>query len=361
MPASALMLARGSGHSTSFILMPSFRHMEKANMKTAGAVVIVLIIVLLFSWQYIGSEEEKSPMEGEWKYASSEVLTVSSSPVGSAGDANSQNVKVVRNGGIITMSDADTSLDFAIVSDYEAISVDHGYNVQLYLHAGTLFFVQFNLVEIGETSVLTLGAHIYTRDGAYDPDEDDFDLDGTEEGVTADVYNIDNAKAGSELVSFAIDTESCRLAKMSVSIDGAEKGAVGFVKGIDDRYTIFCMTVDGIVFNQTYEYGFITSVTGVDSTLAVKYYVFDGDRYLAEDVYGLGKGTAIHYRDGHDITLDAHYDDGRLCSPRDDGSTYLFAVTAEGINGGGFALTPGDTVLVKVDGKLWVLDSGQII
>ncbi len=332
--------------------------MDSSNKKMAGAVIIVLIIVLLFSWQYIGQgEEESSPMEGEWILADSEIMTTSSAPTGSDGNEADKKVNVVRNGGIVTMSDSEASLTFALVSDYEAIAVDYGYNAQLHLSGGTLYLVLFNQVEVDGTSVVATIVSAFTRDGSYDPDMDDFNLEDTAQGTTADVYNANNVKTGLELVSFEIDTERGRIVSMIVSIDGEERKALGFIKGDEDRYTIFCITVDGIVFNLTFEDGFLLSFTGVDGGYETKYYVFDSAGRLKDDVYGLGQGTVIHYRDGTDVSFDTYYDGGRLCC-NSDGTEYLFAVSAEGIDGGAFALTPADSALVKVDGKLWMLNSG---
>ena len=355
------MLARGPGHLASFILSLSLPTMEKANMKTATAVVIVLIIVLLFSWQYIGQEEKESPLEGDWTLAGYKAFAITGSVAADASAEESLTAHVSVDGDVVTYVDDEDTIKFYLVSDHQAVSVDYGYNVQMYLHGETLYMIAFYQAEVAGISALSVVVTAFSEDGSYDIDDDPFEFDGTMQSVVADVYNGNNAVLESKILTFAVNEEGFRAAYLTVDLEDTATEALGFVMGDPDAYTIFCMTVDGTVFNLTVEEGVITTVTGAAGSFdAVQYYVYDRDGYLADDIYGLGSDSVIYRTNGYAIPVNGYYEDGRLCEKRTDGSSSLFAVTSQCTDGYGFALVAGGSIVVNADGKLWLINCEQI-
>ncbi len=336
--------------------------MDSSNKKTAGAVVIVLIIVLLFSWQYIGQEEKgSSPMEGEWTLASFKVFSIPGPDPTNASAMEAPAIDVSVDGDIVTVSDEEGAVKFCLVSDHHAVAIDYGYNDQLYLHGGMLYRAAFMQGEVMGVLFHTLVIKAYSQDGAYDSHDGMSVFDGTMQSIVAEVYNGDNAVLGSEIVTFAVNEEALRGARLMVDIGGTAAEALGFVMGEPDAYTIFCMTVDGTAFNLTVEDGAIMTFTGAAGSFdADQYYVYDRDGCLADDIYGLGSDTVIHRTDGYEMPVNAYYEDGRLCAKRADGSSSLFAVTAQCTDGCGYALVAGGSIVVNADGKLWLIDCDQI-
>ncbi len=355
------MLARGPGHLASFILSLSLPTMEKANMKTATAVVIVLIIVLLFSWQYIGQEEKESPLEGDWTLAGYKAFAITDIVAADASVEESFTAHVTVDGDVVTYVDDEDTVKFYAVSDHQAVSIDYGYNVQLYLHGETLYMVSFMQIEVAGVSAFSVVVMAFSEDGTYDIDDDPFEFDGTMQSVVAEVYNGNNAVVEEKILTFAVNEEGVRAAHLMVDLEDTATEALGFVMGDPDAYTIFCMTANGIVFNVTVEDGAIMTVTGATGSFdAVQYYVYDRDGYLADDIYGLSSSTVIYRTNGYEMPVNGFYEDGRLCEKRADGSSHLFAVTAQCTDGEGYALMSAGTILVNADGKLWMINCEQI-
>ncbi len=335
--------------------------MEKANKKTAGAVVIVLIIVLLFSWQYIGQEEKESPLEGEWTLAGSNTYAIMGAVSADASEEEPFIAHVTVDGDVVTYSDNEDTLKFYAVSDHQAVSIDYGYNVQMYLHGGMLYMATFFQAEVGGITALSVVVLVFSEDGIYDIDDDQFGFDGTMDTVVAEVYNGNNAVIDDAIFTVSVVEEGYRAADLNVDVDGVTMEALGFVMGEPDSYTIFCMTLDGTVFNLTYEDDVIMTVTGAAGAFdAVQYYVYDRDGYLSYDIYGLSSDTVIYRTNGYEMPVNGFYEDGRLCEKKADGSSNLFAVTAQCTDGDGYAISSSGSIIVNADGKLWMINCEQI-
>lgn len=330
-------------------------------MKTAGAVVIVLIIVLLFSWQYIGQEDKESPLEGDWTLAGYKAFTITGTVAADASAEEATEISVSVDGDVVTVSDEEDTVKFYLISDHEAVAIDYGYNVQLYLHGEMLYMTFFMQAQVEGVSVFSVVVLAYSEDGTYDIDDDQFDFDGTMQSVIADVYNGNNAVLDNKILTFAVNEEGFRAAHMTVDVEGTTMEALGFVMGEPDSYTIFCMATDGTVFNVTVEEGIIMTVTGaVGSFDAVQYYVYDREGDLSDDIYGLSSDSVIYRVNGYEMPVNGFYEDGRLCEKRADGSSHLFAVTAQCTDGHGYALAAGGEIVVNAEGKLWLISCDQI-
>ncbi len=335
--------------------------MEKANMKTAGAVVVVLIIVLLFSWQYVGNGE-KSSMEGDWTLAGYKAMAMMG-PVGAEETADEPTeINVSVSGDIATMTDGVDTVRFYLTSDHEAVSIDYGYNMQMYLHGEMLYVIAYMHTVVKESTFTSVIAMAYSHDGTYDIGDDQFDFDGSGQSVTAQAYNSSNAAVHDATITFYVNEEEFRAVHLVVDVDGILMETLGFIMGDPNAYTIFCMTSDGTVFNLTAKNNVITTVTGVDTVLgATQYYVYDRNGSLSKDIYGLNGKSAIFTAQGLEKPVNGFYEDGRLCDKKADGSTYLFAVTAQCVDGHGFALGPTGQIIVSAEGKLWQIDCHQLI
>ena len=331
--------------------------MDKNNKKTAGAVVIVLIIVLLFSWQYIGQEgEESSPMEGEWIVADSIFMSVAATaPLEYSVDYPPENIHV--EGDVLTMTSAGQSVEFAMVSDTEAVSMDYSLRCQLFLHGDILYMFMVNPASQEGDSGLISYVYVLTRDGLVTVDDGLPDMDGNAYGVVAEQYSENNALLEETAISFLVVDQDMTALKLAVSAGDVEDKALGFLKTDDTgRVAIFCLTTSGAVFNIVLDNGVVTALTGVDSSFSPRYYVFDGQGILSEDTYGLGDGTVIRGSGGVEYTVDAFYEDGRLCQKRADGSSSVIGVQAPGAHGT-FAMVSASMAIVDVEGVLRMIDA----
>ena len=331
--------------------------MDSSNKKTAAAVVIVLIVVLLFSWQYIGQEEEESsPMEGEWIVAESISMSVAATaPLEYTVDYPPENIRV--EGDVLTMTGAGQSVEFAMVSDIEAVSMDYSLRCQLFLHGDVLYMFMVNPASSEEASGLISFVFVLTRDGLVTVDDDLPDMDGNAYGVVAELYNENNALLEETAISFLVEDQDMTALQLAVSAWDVEDKALGFLRtdGMG-RVSIFCLTTSGAVFNIVLDNDVVTALTGVDSSFSPRYYVFDGQGVLSEDTYGLGDGTVIRGSGGVEYTVDAFYEDGRLCQKRADGSSSVIGVQAPGAHGA-FAMVSASVAIVDVDGVLRMIDA----
>ena len=330
--------------------------MDKNNKKTAGAVVIVLIIVLLFSWQYMGQEEKgsSSPMEGEWLVADMiQMQTATENITGYSTDFAPAEIHV--EGDILTMTSDGTSLNFAMVSDTEAVSMDFSGKWQLYLHDGVLYSVTTNQVITEEASGVVSVIVVMTRDGSLPADFSLPDMQDDAYTVIASLYNEGNTFLEEAAVSFYVDDQNAVGLEMSISAWDVEDKALGFLKTDGNgMVTVFCITTSGAVYNMVIDDGEVVALTGIDSSYSPRYYVFDGQGILSEDTYGLGDDTMICTTEGLAYTVDAFYEDGRLCVKTEEGNL-IFGVQALGIDGA-FAMMTGFCTIVDIDGSLWMLD-----
>ncbi len=330
--------------------------MDKANKKTAGAVVIVLIIVLLFSWQYIGQEKEKeSPMEGEWQVAETISMSVYvEAPIGYSAEFPPVNAHV--EGDILTLTSDGSSMKFAMVSDIEAVSMDYSEKLQLYLHNDTLYLFSAEQEEAEGIDGVMATVIVMTRDGLSSVDDDLPDMVGDAYAAIAGMYDDSNAFLQEIAVSVTVDDQDMAMLSLSVTTGDIKDKAIGLLKTDDKGKTVlFCITALGFVFDIVIEDDEVVALTGVDTSLAPTYYVFDGTGILSEDTYGLHSGTVIHRSEETSYDVDGFYEDGRLCEKRADGSSHVLGVQALGI-GGAFAMMSGFSAVVEIDGALWMLE-----
>ncbi len=330
--------------------------MDSSNKKTAGAVVIVLIIVLLFSWQYMGQEEKgtSSPMEGEWLVADMiQMQTATENITGYSTEFAPAEIHV--EGDILTLTSDGTSLNFAMVSDTEAVSIDFSGKWQLYLHDGVLYSVTTNQKITEEASGVVSLITVLTRDGSLPADYSLPDMQDDAYTVIASLYNEGNTFLEETAVSFYVDGQNTVGLEMTISAWDVEDKALGFLKTDGNgMVTVFCITTSGAVYNMVIDDGEVVALTGIDSSYSPRYYVFDGQGILSEDTYGLGDGTVISTTEGLVYTVDAFYEDGRLCVKTEEGNL-VFGVQALGVDGA-FAMMTGFSTIVDIDGSLWMLD-----
>lgn len=330
--------------------------MEKSNMKTAGAVVIILIIALLFSWQYIGQEEKESPMEGEWLVA--EVISMSVAAPELVGyNIDYYPIDIHVDGDILTMTSHGQSLMFAMFSDIEAVSMDFSMKTQLFLHGDVLYLYAVDQEDVGSVSGLMSYVIVLTRDGLVSVDDDLPDMDGSAYGIVADMYNDNNMFIEETVITFAVEDQDMASLKLAFNVEDVEYKALGLLKTDDKgRVAIFCLTTSGAVFNIVFEDDIVIALTAVDRTFTPGCYIFDRQGAMSEDTYGLGDGTVMYRSEELSYTLDAFYEDGRLCEKRADGSIHVFGLQALGLHGA-FAMMFGHTAMVDIDGSLWLIDS----
>lgn len=326
--------------------------MERGNKAIATAAVVVIAVLLLFSWQYIGngngSDDGRSPMEGTWKEAGTASKYVSDSgPVGS--DSADPTYEVTRDGKMLTMVHGSESHQYVMISDTEAVSMVVALSSQLYFHGSTLFLIEYASYNGPDLDSVSVSATMLTKDGESDESENLTSLKRMSFSVVADAFTSSGDSASSLEVSVTVQEQLYRTLSLKVTLEGLSMDGVGFCRTDGDRLSIFGATLEGLIFNAVID-GDVVTFTGMCNYGGTKYLVNDPTGELKEDRIGFGKGVPV-ILGTHVLAQDTRYDGGIAIADFEDRSKVIgFYIPS--IGGQGYVMVEEWTAVVPVDGTL---------
>ncbi len=324
--------------------------MEKGSKATTTIAVVVIAVLLLFSWQYIGdgSSDGRSPMEGTWTEAGTATKSVSDSgPVGS--ESTDPTYEVTRDGKMLTMVHGSQSHQYVMVSDTEAVSMVTALSSQLYFHGSTLFLIEYASYNGPDMDSVSVTATMLTKDGETDESENLTSLKGLSFSVIADAFTSSGDSAPSLEVSVSVREQLYRTLSLKVSLEGLSMDGVGFCRTDGDRLSIFGATLEGMIFNAVID-GDDVTFTGKCNYGGTRYLVNDPTGELKEDRMGFDRGTPVVIG-SHVIASDTEYARGIAIASK-DGQRTVMGFYVPSIGGSGYLMVEQWSAIVLHDGVL---------
>ncbi len=292
--------------------------MKPKNARTAAVTAIVVIIVLLFSWQTYGQQEDT--MEGEWTVVSVDTTMPSMDTdlhVGAVATVTDEN-------GFLSVSYGGNGELFIPVSECEAVSTSDGAFVQLFLSGDVLY--RF------EATYLHAEQAVMTRNGAQASD-DVPDIVGSIADLTVPMYR--NGGAGLKGIDVEIDVES-QSGRLVQVVKGSGVPGWGFLKNAGDRTVVQCVFDDSsgaCVVND----GDYVGVSGGSVRFGNMFmFVGDSDGRISEDVLGIAGEREIIGDGPQTQIMTLGYDSGFLTWVTDTEnavSVYAWTVCGDGYFG----------------------------
>ena len=284
--------------------------MKSKNARTIAVTAVVVIIVLLFSWQTYGQQEDN--MEGEWTVVSVDT----------------------------TLADRDTNLHVgatATVSDENGfLSVSYGDNGELFIPVSDGTFVQLflsgDVLYRLEVSYLHAEQAVMTRNGAQASD-DVPDIRGNIADLTVPMVRTGTTELRDIDVNIDVTSQSGRLVQV---VKGSGVPGWGFLKNDGDRTVVQCVFDDSTgacVVND----GDYVGVSGGSVRFADMFmFVGDSDGRISEDVLGIAGEREIIGDGSQTQIMTLGYDDGFLTwvtDPEIAVSVYAWTVCGDGYFG----------------------------
>lgn len=210
--------------------------MNAKNVRTMAVTAVVIVICLLFSWvQYGDTQSEDRPgytFDGTWypvySYSSGGDLEVNVP----------ESVEIVSSDGTLTVGYLGYTTEFRTMSDREAVSVEDGIRVQLYLEGDNLFLIQ----ESFEPSAIAYVA--MTRDSTATLPSDLVDLEGSSYDVTLRMTDGKEFQDTGAEATVTVDSHSFHVARMTIASGDTVSDAIGFVKS-DGQRTVVTGAISG--------------------------------------------------------------------------------------------------------------------
>lgn len=292
--------------------------MKSKNARTIAITAIVVIIVLLFSWQTYGQRE--GTMEGEWTVVSVDTTLADRDTnlhVGATATVSDEN-------GFLSVSYGDNGELFIPVSNREAVSVSDGTFVQLFLSGNALYRL--------EVSYLHAEQAVMTRNGAQASD-DIPDIVGNIADLTVPMVRTGTTELKDIDVGIDVASQSGRLVQV---VKGSGVPGWGFLKNDGGRTVVQCVFDDSTgacVVND----GDYVGVSGGSVRFAdMSMFVGDSDGRISEDVLGIAGEREIIGDGPMTQIMTLGYDEGFLTwvtDPEVAVSVYAWTVCGDGYFG----------------------------
>ena len=292
--------------------------MKSKNARTIAVTAVVVIIVLLFSWQTYGQQEDT--MEGEWTVVSVDTTLADRDTnlhVGATTTVSDEN-------GFLSVSYGENDELFIPVSDREAVSTSDGTFVQLFLSGDVLYRL--------EVSYLHAEQAVMTRNGAQASD-DVPDIIGNIADLTVPMYRTGATGLKDIDVEIDVISQSGRLVQL---VKGSGVSGWGFIKDSGDRTVVQCVFDDSTgacVVND----GDYTGVSGGSVRFGNMFmFVGDSDGRISEDVLGVAGEKEIIGNGPLTQIMTLGYEDGFLTWVTDAESAvsvYAWTVCGDGYFG----------------------------
>ena len=334
--------------------------MNPNGFKLGAAATVAIVLVLLFSWQYLGQDEEaQSPMVGEWDTAAviSINLTHGSPVVTSSGQGQQAEMTITQDGDYLTLSSYASQQRFLLISDCEAVSLDHPVDCRLFYSDGSIFYTVYSAAATDNIGVLTLTVTVMTSDGLVDLDQDRPDIINREFAAECGIYD-DQGKVASSKIGMVVKDQNFRAVEFDVTIDDQVRHGIGFFRDCEGKQIIDGCTDDGTLITFTAD-GDDIIVTGVQND--GRFIIGDADGCLSEDILGIADKSVIYLSLGKfptDVMIE--YRGGLMfVSPPEPGEN--IAVYIPTLHGDGYFLSSSGAPIVLVDGNLTMLADGIII
>ena len=328
--------------------------------KLGAAATVAIVLVLLFSWQYLGQDEEaQSPMVGEWDTAAviSIDLTHGSSVVTSSEQEQKAEMTITQDGDYLILSSYASQQRFLLISDCEAISLDDPVDCRLFYSDGSIFYTVYSAAVEDNLDVLTLTVTVMTFNGLVDLDQDRSDIIDREFAAECGIYD-DHGKVGSSRIGMVVKDQIFRAVGFVVTIGDQLRHGIGFFRDCEGKQIIDGYIDDGTLITFTAD-GDDVIVTGVQND--DRFIIGDEDGCLSEDILGIADKSVIYLALGKFPTdVEIEYRDGLMfVSPPEPGEN--IAVYTPTLHGGGYFLFSSGAPIVLVDGNLTMLADGIII
>ncbi len=328
--------------------------------KLGAAATVAIVLVLLFSWQYLGQDEEaQSPMVGEWNTAAviSMNLTHGGSLVTSSEQEQKAETTITQDGDYLILSSYASQQRFLLISDCEAISLDNPINCKLFYSDGSIFYTVYSAATVDNLDVLTLTVTVMTSDGMVDLEQDRPDIVGREFSAECGIYD-GQGKVASSKISMVVKDQNFRAVGFDVTIGDQVRHGIGFFRDCEGKKIIDGCIDDATLISFTAD-GDDVIVTGVQKD--GRFIIGDADGCLSEDILGVADKGVIYLAFGkfpRDVKIE--YRDGLMfVSPPEPGMN--IAVYTPTLHGNGYFLSSSGAPIVLVDGNLTMLVNGIII
>ncbi len=328
--------------------------------KLGAAATVAIVLVLLFSWQYYGQDEEaQSPMVGEWDTAAviSLNLTHGSSLVTSSEQEQKAEMTITQDGDYLTLSSYASQQRFLLISDCEAICLDNPAYCRLFYSDGSIFYTVYSAAITDNLDVLTLTVTVMTSNGLVDIDQDRVDIIGREFAVECGIYD-DQGKVGTSKIGMVVKDQNFRGVGFDVTIGDQVRHGIGFFRDCEGKQIIDGCIEDGTLITFTAD-GDDVIVTGVQKDN--RFIIGDADGCLSEDILGIADKSVIYLSLGKfPMDVKIEYRDGLMfVLPPEPGEN--IAVYTPTLHGDGYFLSSSGAPIVLVDGNLTMLADGIII
>ena len=289
--------------------------MKPKNARTIAITAIVVIAVLLFSWQTYGQREDT--MEGEWTVVSVDTTLADRDTnlhVGATATVSDEN-------GFLSVSYGENGELFIPVSDHEAVSASDGTFVQLFLSGDVLYRL--------EVSYLHAEQAVMTRNGAQASD-DIPDIVGNIADLTIPMVRTGTTELRDIDVNIDVTSQSGRLVQV---VKGSGVPGWGFLKNDGGRTVVQCVFDDSTgacVVND----GDYVGVSGGSVRFADMFmFVGDSDGRISEDVLGIAGEREIIGDGPQTQVMTLGYEDGFLTWEGVPASVYAWTVCGDGYFG----------------------------
>ena len=254
--------------------------MNPKNVRTMAAAAVVIVICLLFSWVQYGDVSQdgdvpEDSLEGTWHpvYSYNSGLDV----VINVPDS----LDVTVEGESVMLGTDGQYLEFRMVSDREAVSVNDGRDYQLYLEDGTLY-----LITIHRTSDVHGIVYVaMSRDATATLPSDVVDLEGSQYDMVLRMTNGYEFREMEIAADVTVDSHAFHIVRVTVAMESGSVGAIGFVKSDGSRTVITGAIVEG---SDSYgQFNMVIDGDGVMLSMSTRYAYAGGTDGVATD---LGNG-----------------------------------------------------------------------